>query len=82
MAYHAALKELTRNPAVPQWVGTQFNLASCMAALAERTTDPASLLVEAITHMQNAVDGYRQVGDEYWGPIAEQRLAELKAKAQ
>jgi hypothetical protein len=82
LAYHAALKELTRNRAAPQWVGTQFNLASCIAALAERTADPTSLLVEAIAHMQNAVDGFRQVGDKYWGPIAEQRLAELKAKAK
>jgi hypothetical protein len=39
-------------------------------------------LADAITHMRNAVDGFRQVGDEYRGPIAEQRLAELKAKAQ
>jgi hypothetical protein len=53
-----------------------------LATLAERSRTPGSILADAITHMQNAVDGFHQVVDEYWGPRAERRLAELKAQAQ
>jgi hypothetical protein len=81
-AYREALKELTRDRVPLDWAMTQHGLAECLAALAERSPTPGPILADAITHMQNAVDGYQQVGDEYWTPIAEQRLAELKAKAQ
>ncbi|MFM7607320.1 MAG: tetratricopeptide repeat protein, partial [Alphaproteobacteria bacterium] len=81
-AYREALKESTRDRVPPQWTHTQYNLANCLAILAERSPTPGPILAAAITHMQNAVDGYQQVGDEYWGPIAEKRLAELKAQAQ
>ena len=81
-AYREALKEQTRERVPPAWAGTQSNLANCLATMAESSPTPGPILADAITHMRNAVDGFRQVGDEYRGPIAEQRLAELKAKAQ
>ena len=81
-AYREALEERTRNRVPRDWAGTQYNLAECLAALAERSPTPGPILADAITHMQNAVDGYQQVGDKHRGPIAEQRLAALKAKRQ
>ena len=81
-AYREALKESTRDRVPRDWAGIQHNLANCLATLAERSPTPGPLLADAITHMQNAVDGYQQVGDKYWRPIAEKRLAKLKAKAQ
>ena len=81
-AFREALKERTRDRVPPDWAQTQYNLADCLATLAERSPTPGPILADAITHMQNAVDGFRQVGDKYWGPIAEKRLAELKAKRQ
>jgi tetratricopeptide (TPR) repeat protein len=80
--FRAALQERTRDRIAGDWASTQFNLATCFNALAERSDTPGPHLADAITHMQNAVDGYQQVGDEYWGPIAERLLAELKAKAR
>ena len=81
-AYHEALKEYTRDRVPPQWAQTQYNLANCLAALSQRGPSPGPISADAITHMQNAVDVFRQAGDEYWGPIAEKRLVELKAKRQ
>jgi tetratricopeptide (TPR) repeat protein len=81
-AYREALEERTRDRVPLDWAYSQHGLANCLATLAERSPTPGPILADAITHMQNAVDGYQQVGDKYWGPIAEQRLAELKAKAQ
>jgi tetratricopeptide (TPR) repeat protein len=81
-AYCEALKERTRDRVPLDWAMTQNNLGNCLAALAERSPTPGPILADAITHMQNAVDGFRQVGDEYRGPIAEKRLAVLKAKRQ
>ena len=81
-AYREALKERTRDRVPRDWAMTQYNLADCLATLAERSPTPGPIWADAITHMQNAVEGYRQVGDRYWGPIAEKRLAELKAKRQ
>ncbi|MFM7610492.1 MAG: hypothetical protein ACKO9A_16705, partial [Alphaproteobacteria bacterium] len=80
-AFREALKERTRDRVPLDWAMTQNNLGNCLAALAERSPTPGPILADAITHMQNAVDGYQQVGDEYQGPIAEKRLVELKAKA-
>jgi len=77
-AYHAALEVLTRAPEPRHWASIQFSLADCLATLAERSTSPT--MADAITHMQNAVDGYQQVGDKHWSSIAEKRLAELKAR--
>jgi tetratricopeptide (TPR) repeat protein len=82
IAYRAALEERTRDRVPHDWAATQYNLANCLAIIAERSSNRAPPLAEAITHMQNAVDGCHQVGDNHWGPIAEKRLAELKAKAQ
>jgi tetratricopeptide (TPR) repeat protein len=81
-AYREALKERTSDRVPRDWAGTEFNLANCLAALSQRTPTPGPILADAITHMQNAVDGYQQVEDKYWGPKAEKRLAELKAKRQ
>jgi tetratricopeptide (TPR) repeat protein len=81
-AFHEALTERTRDHVPRGWAGTQHNLGNCLATLAERSANPGPLLADALSHMQNAVDGFRQVGDKYWGPIAEKRLAELKAKAR
>jgi tetratricopeptide (TPR) repeat protein len=81
-AYRAALEEYTRDRVPLHWAYSQYGLANCLATLAERSPTPGPILADAITHMQNAVDGYQQVGDKYWRPIAEKRLAKLKAKAQ
>jgi tetratricopeptide (TPR) repeat protein len=77
-AYHAALEVLTRAPEPRRWASIQFSLADCLATLAERSTSPT--MADAITHMQNAVDGFQQVGDKHWSSFAEKRLAELKAR--
>ncbi|MCA3325491.1 MAG: tetratricopeptide repeat protein [Roseomonas sp.] len=82
IAYRAALEEFMRARAPLHRAFSEHGLGNCLATLAARSPDATPVLAEAITHMQNAVDGYRQVGDEYWGPIAEKRLAELKTQAQ
>jgi tetratricopeptide (TPR) repeat protein len=81
VAYRAALEEMTRERVPHQWAMSQHSLANGLAALAHRRTDRPALLAQAVTHMRNAVAGYRQVGDAYWGPIAERRLAKLAAAA-
>jgi tetratricopeptide (TPR) repeat protein len=81
-AFRAALEERTRERAPLQWANSQFGLGNCLATLAERSLTPGPILVDAITHMQNAADGYRQVGHPHYTFIAEQRLAELKAQAE
>ncbi len=78
--FRVGLEEHSRERALVRWTYAQHSLSNCLAALASHSAKPAAHLAEAITHMQNAVDGYREVGDEYWGPIAEKRLAELKAR--
>jgi tetratricopeptide (TPR) repeat protein len=80
--YREALQERTRDRVAGDCAITQFNLAKCFKALAERSDTPGPLLADGIAHMQNALDGFRQVGDNHWGPIAEKRLAELQALAQ
>jgi tetratricopeptide (TPR) repeat protein len=81
-AFRAALEERTRERAPLQWANSQFGLGNCLATLAEHSLTPGPILADAITHMQNAADGYRQVGHPHYTFIAEQRLAELKAQAQ
>jgi tetratricopeptide (TPR) repeat protein len=80
IAYRAALEERTRDRVPRDWAGSQHGLGNCLAELASRSATPEAHLAAAITHMENAVEGYREVGDGYWGPIAEKRLAELKAR--
>lgn len=81
-AFKSALEERTRTRAPHKWANTQFNLGNCIAALAARSATSTEYFSDAITHMKNAVDGFREVGDGYWEPIAAKRLAELKAQAQ
>lgn len=80
-AYRAALEERTRDRQPHVWAKSQHTLANGLAALAERRADRAALLAQAVAHMREAVSGYREVGDGYWGPIAEQRLGELEVLA-
>jgi len=79
-AYRAALEERTRDRVSLDWAYSQHGLGNCLAELASHSATPEAHLAAAITHMENAVEGYRQVGDGYWGPIAEKRLAELQAR--
>lgn len=80
--YEQALALAPRNRVPRNWAKTQNNLGNCLAELASRSATPAAHLAAAITHMQNAVEGFREVGDGHWRSIAEKRLAELKAKRQ
>ncbi|MCA3307553.1 MAG: hypothetical protein ING00_17315, partial [Roseomonas sp.] len=79
-AYRAALEERTRDRVPLAWAYSHHGLGNCLAELASRSATPEAHLAAAITHMQNAVEGFREVGDGHWTPIAEKRLAELKAQ--
>jgi tetratricopeptide (TPR) repeat protein len=78
-AYHAALEENTRNRVPLDWAYTQHGLANTLAALAERERS-AKRMREAITCMRAAADGYEKVGETYWLPKAQQRVAEMNAE--
>jgi len=80
-ATRAALEARTRFIVPHLWARSKHNLANGIAALAARRMDQAALLAEALEHIRDAVAGYRQVGDGYFGPIAESRLAELEQAA-
>ena len=80
IAYRAALEEYTRDRVPRDWAYSQHSLGNCLAELANLSATPEAHLAAAITHMQNAVEGFREVGDGHWTPIAEKRLAELKAQ--
>jgi tetratricopeptide (TPR) repeat protein len=79
-AFREALEEYTRDRVPLYWAYSQHNLGNCLAELANLSATPEAHLAAAITHMQNAVEGFREVGDGHWTPIAEKRLAELKAQ--
>jgi hypothetical protein len=78
-AYRAALEERTRERVPLEWAATQHGLANALAALARRKRSPAQM-EKALKHMRAAVEGYRQAGDAYWGPIARRQLASLEAE--
>jgi tetratricopeptide (TPR) repeat protein len=78
-AYRSALQENTRDRIPLQWAYSQHGLASTLAGLADRTNN-ATLMRQAVSSMGGAVDAYRQAGDAYWLPIAEQRLAEMQVE--
>jgi tetratricopeptide (TPR) repeat protein len=81
-AYRSALEERTRNRGPLDWATTEGSLANCLAAMADLGVSPDAHLTQAIMHMQNALDGFRQAGHSHHESIAEKRLAKLKARQQ
>jgi hypothetical protein len=61
------------------WAGTRHNLASALAALTTRVRDPVRM-AEALDCMRNAAEVYREGGNTYWLPIAEQGIEEFAAQ--
>jgi Tetratricopeptide repeat len=74
-----ALEESTRERVPLEWAQTQKNLGDALGLLAKRRKDFA-LLEEALACMRGAVDAYQQVGEGYWLPIAQRRIAEMEAE--
>ena len=78
-ADRAALEENTRERVPLQWAKAQHGLGNALAALAERQKN-ARLMEEAVKAMSGAVDVYRQAGESYWLPIAQQRVTKMQAE--
>ena len=78
-AYRDALQERTRERVPLDWARRSTRLSNTLAALAERLHDPARM-AEALDCMRNAAAVYRDGGNSYWLPIAEQRIREIEAQ--
>jgi hypothetical protein len=76
-AFRAALEEQTRDRVPLLWAYANHALAANLATLAERRKDRHTM-AEALGHMREALDGYRQVGENYWAPIAARGLKEIE----
>ena len=77
-AYRAALEERTRARVPLDWAFSQHNLSEALAVLAERTRDRAKL-VDALGRMRDAAEVYREGGNSYWLPVAEERITAMEA---
>ena len=78
VAYRLALQVTTHDHAPRLWAETQFALGNALEDLALRMRDPVRL-EEAVACMRNAVDVFKEGGDSYWLPIAENRIKEMQA---
>ena len=58
---------------------TQNNLGISLAVLAERTGDRVRM-ADAIGCLRDAAQVYREGGNSYWQPIAEQEIMTLEAE--
>jgi tetratricopeptide (TPR) repeat protein len=77
-AYRAALEENTRDRVPLRWAYSQHTLANALAILGQRLNDPGRL-ADALACMRNAAEVYRESGNTYWLPVAEQRIGEIEA---
>ena len=78
-AYGAALQEYTRERLPLGSAYSQHCLANTLALLAARTHDPRQMAA-ALEAMRGAAEVFRQAGDSYWLPIAEQRVAGIEGQ--
>jgi hypothetical protein len=61
------------------WAYSQHGLANTLAALAERQKS-AKTMEQALTCMRGAAEVYQESNNAYWLPIANARIAEMKAE--
>ncbi len=78
-AFRLALTEWTQARVPLNWASTRYNMGFAWEALADRTGDRATLL-SAIEATKEAASVFRDGGNSYALPMAEQRIAELEAK--
>ena len=78
-AYRLAMQERTRDRVPLDWAQSQFNLALALEAMANRRHDPAGMAA-AITAMRGAAEVYREGGNTYWLPIAEDSIRRMEAE--